>query len=115
MKKMHLLVFGLVLSLMSNIVFADSVQGKIVSLQPCAHDSEAYTLVTFENGDVYRLISTSPSSAYLAALRKNIYSMLLLAYERDYMLSIKTGRGAMTKCGVASLGHIEAITLDKNL
>ncbi|MEZ5525283.1 MAG: hypothetical protein R3E62_10050 [Pseudomonadales bacterium] len=105
--------------LISPFVKAESVQGKIVRLESCIHsvsDSpEAFTLVTLDNNNVYRLGVTHRSDSHLAASRRNIYSMLLVAYERDYTVGFVTDYGAKIKCGISTLGHIQTLVFDKAL
>jgi len=103
--------------LVSNSAAADPVVGKVVKLNPCvdAGESKGYILVTLDSGDIYRLAATHNSNAHFAALRKTIFSTLLVAYEREYTVSFETGYGTVTRCGVSTPGHIESLALDKDL
>lgn len=92
-----------------------AAQGKIVSLNPCKHSSTSgYNVVTLDDGNSYRLgaIGTGTTIDYT---RKDIAAILLLAYERDYTISLSATDSPDTRCGVTTLGGIHSLKLEKSL
>jgi len=101
----------------SNSAAADeTIVGKVVGINSCqSSEPEGYFLVTLDNGNVYRLKANNATYSSISAMRRNLFSTLLVAYEREYTISLTSNETAVTKCSVSTSGMIFGLSLEKSL